>query len=413
MEINKTAIVLGGTAPHCELINQLKNRGYYTVLVDYLKNPPAAKVADIHIRESTLDKETVYQIAERYSAALVIATCIDHANSTACYVLEKMRLPAPYSYQTSLNMTDKQRMKTILKENGIPTAEFQIVSSAEEEIHIPFPVVIKPVDSNGSRGVCKIESENLLHGAIENALSASKTGRAIVEAYIGGKEASVYCYVLDGEAHVILSNLRYVMENVGSGLMPGVRMVYPNPFTEKQAEAIKKICQQSAKAFKLSNTPLLIQVKYNQDDAYVIELMPRIGGGQSYWNIKELTGFDMISAAIDSFEGKKPVMAYHEPSYITATNHLYATAGRFSHVANLEKINASGLVEQFSVLRSSGSNIVSDLSSGNRVCSYVVKGKDMSEISEKIRKVNSMVDIIDVDGNSVLRHDMIPEDEAF
>ena len=91
------ALVLGGTVPHIELIRQLKDRGFYTILVDYLENPPARPYADLHLRESTLDDDKVYQLSVENHAELVIATCIDHANTTCCHVLEMMGKHAPYS----------------------------------------------------------------------------------------------------------------------------------------------------------------------------------------------------------------------------------------------------------------------------------------------------------------------------
>ena len=81
------ALVLGGTVPHMELIRQLKERGYYTILIDYLDNPPAADVADEHIKESTLDEEKVLEIAKQRRASLVISGCVDQANISACYAL--------------------------------------------------------------------------------------------------------------------------------------------------------------------------------------------------------------------------------------------------------------------------------------------------------------------------------------
>ena len=91
----KKAIVLGGTAPHAMLINKLKKRGYYVILVDYLKESPGKKVADKHICESTLDLDKVYDIAKRENVSLVISTCIDQANLTCCYVAEKLNLTKP------------------------------------------------------------------------------------------------------------------------------------------------------------------------------------------------------------------------------------------------------------------------------------------------------------------------------
>lgn len=120
----KKALILGGTAAHKELIEQLKKRGYHTVLIDYFDNPPAKEVADEHVKISTLDKEAVLEYARNVGANLVISTSVDQANAICCYVNEKLGLPSPYCYETALDMTDKTRMKQIMKENGIPTAEY-------------------------------------------------------------------------------------------------------------------------------------------------------------------------------------------------------------------------------------------------------------------------------------------------
>src|SRR5690554_5176276 len=120
----KKAIVLGGTVPHIALIERLKMRGYYTVLVDYLSDPPAKEYADEHIQESTLDPRIVLEIARNIETDLVISACIDQANAIACYVAERLNLPHPYSYDTALDVTQKHRMKSIMEQAGIPTSDF-------------------------------------------------------------------------------------------------------------------------------------------------------------------------------------------------------------------------------------------------------------------------------------------------
>ena len=104
------AIVLGGTLPHCELVRNLQGRGYYVILIDYLEAPPASSVADEHVQESTLDKELVLHIARKREASLVISTCIDQANVTACYVMEKLGL-RPCLLYTSPSPRDRQKSR--------------------------------------------------------------------------------------------------------------------------------------------------------------------------------------------------------------------------------------------------------------------------------------------------------------
>lgn len=404
--MDKTAIVLGGTVPHCELIRQLKGRGYHTVLVDYTDMPPAKEFADEHIQESTLDKDKVLEIARSRDAALVISTCIDHANTTCCYVLERMGKHYPYSYQISLDVTDKNRMKMIMKESGILTPNYVVVDNPNEVVDIPFPVVVKPVDSNGSRGIRKVNNKSELKKSLKIALSASKTTRAIVEQYVGGIEASVYAYVLHGKANVILTNQRHVVVDASTGTMPGFCASYPCRVAESMKERLQALGTQIAKAFHLENTPLMFQIKIDGDSIYVLELMPRIGGGQSYWNIKKLTGFDMVSAAIDSFEGKEPAIVYHAPHMITVTNNVYTVSGVYDHVVNNEQLFAEKLVEEFKVMRAPGEEIVGDLSTGNRVCTFIVSGHLWNEVLEKISRVIQLLDVIDEHGNSMMRKDI-------
>ena len=139
-------IVLGGTFPHITLVSKLKSRGYYVILIDYLNHPPAKAEADLHIQESTLDKKKVLQIAKKYEVKLVISTCIDQANVTACYVSEALGLPRPYSYDKSLEVTNKLKMKQKMIDNNINTSKFQEVTSFEDlQIHqLNFPLIVKP-----------------------------------------------------------------------------------------------------------------------------------------------------------------------------------------------------------------------------------------------------------------------------
>jgi|SRR5690554_2186935 len=107
MDKQQKAIILGGTDDHIALIENLKKRGYYTILIDYNANPPAKVAADLHIQESTLEEDKVLKIATEQKVDLVISACIDQALLTACYVAERLGLPAPFSYETALNVQIK------------------------------------------------------------------------------------------------------------------------------------------------------------------------------------------------------------------------------------------------------------------------------------------------------------------
>src|SRR5690606_11585561 len=199
----KVALVLGGTIPHIVLIENLKLRGYYTILVDYYENPPAKQYADLHLQESTLDQDKVLQIAKEKNADLVISTSIDQANVTACYVGQKLGLPIPYSYESALTFTNKVLMKDILIRNNIPTSNFiEVDSLGKINLNsLSLPLVVKPSDSTGSKGVYKINNEEELRTAVVNAMEISRNNRVIIEEFKNGTEIQADFLIKDGVPH--------------------------------------------------------------------------------------------------------------------------------------------------------------------------------------------------------------------
>lgn len=401
------ALVLGGTVPHIELIRQLKERGYYTILVDYLENPPARPYADLHLRESTLDEQTVLSKAQEYHASLVISACIDRANITCCYVLEKLGLHVPYSYETALDVTDKMRMKKIMIDNGIATAPYQVVSDANEKISVQLPCVVKPLDSYGSRGVRRVANAQQMLKSLQEALHTSRSAKAIVETFIPGMEISVYCYVLHGHANILLTNHRYVYFDENSGVMPGYAMIYPAELSPTRQQKLQNVVDQIVVAFGFENTPLTVQIKFKGDDPYVLELMPRIGGGMSFKNINDRTGFDMISAAIDSFLGVEPPVEYHAPKEYSSTNYLYASAAYIDRFVGVEELIRENVIDSFNVLHDlRGAIDYEDMSTAARVASFSASANSTDELLRKMRLAMERIDMLDKNGNSILRREI-------
>ena len=195
-------LVLAGGSDQIALINELKRRGHYIVLVDYFDNPPAKSYADKHIVASTLDVEKVEQIAKSENADLICTACTDQALLTVSYVSEKLGLPCYIDYQTGLNVTNKSYMKKVLLKNNIPTAKFVIVKSPDVSAvnGFTFPLVVKPVDCNSSKGVKKVESLEEFRTYVAEAINYSRTKSAIVEEFKEGIEISADFYIENGVA---------------------------------------------------------------------------------------------------------------------------------------------------------------------------------------------------------------------
>ncbi|MBE6324115.1 MAG: ATP-grasp domain-containing protein [Bacteroidales bacterium] len=397
------ALVLGGTAPHVLLVNKLHERGYYVVLIDYLSNPPAKRVADEHIQASTLDKEIVLQISKERNASLVISTCIDQANSVCCYVAEKLNLPHPYSYETSLLVTNKGMMKAQMMEYDVPTSKY-ILTKAVEDVdwsNVSFPCVIKPVDCNSSKGVHRADSVEEAKPYVEEAIRLSQTSEAIIEGFCPGDEIQVDCVALDGDADVVMTRSKVKMKWGEGAVLNSIGSIVPAQVSEKLIPELKTIAQKIAQGFGLKNTPFFYQAIVTGDKVNVLEFAPRVGGGLSYYMIKNFVGFDAVEAAVDSFLGIPISKSYHAPEKIYRSCLLYSKPCTFDHVEGVEELKEKGIIKEFFITKSKGDVIDGDMRSSNRVASFIVEANNIDELQNNISLCLSHVRVIDVEGNNL------------
>lgn len=404
MTTKQKAIVLGGTNPHIELIKNLKHKGYHVVLVDHANNPIARPFADEHIIESSMDKDKVLEIAKEINAELVITTCSDQANVTACYVAEKLGLPAPYSYETSLNVTDKERMKTIMLNNKIPTSQYKIVEGTRLHDNIDglsFPIVVKPSDSYGSKGVRVVHTKEELKINLENAINISRNNRALLEEYKVGKEIGIDCFVKNKNAEIILTKHRQKIVNNEDLTQQIFGCIWPADISREQHDAIQIIANKIVGAFDLDNTPLMIQAIVNDNDINIIEFGARIGGGNSYSIIKLSTGLDIVDVAVDSFLNRKMEIKYHAPTGYYADVFLYTKPSKFGHINITDK-----LIEYYVCYKTKGIDVGLDLISSNRVGSFIIKARNKNELLERIDIAIKDVEVYDVHGNPVFRREL-------
>ena len=402
------AIVLGGTVPHCELVRNLQRRGYYVILIDYLEAPPAASVAEEHLRESTLDLDCVLGIARARKASVVISACIDQANVTACYVMEQLGLEPPYSYDTSLLVSNKLLMKRRMMEAGIATSKYvEIKESGGRGIGgLSFPVIVKPADSNSSKGVCIAEDRAQMEKYVEEALLISRSSEAIVEEFVTGVEIGVDCYVFDEGVRILMTKERRKFHSDCGGVQQIYGCIWPAKLSADVIRELLVIASKIAKAFNLKNTPLMIQGILNSSGFSVIEFAPRIGGGESFRLIKTMTGFDFVDSAVCSFLRVEPPRGIGMSKYCFADNFIYVTAGRFDRIDIPEELEEDGTVDYVQAYRRPGTMMGAELSSNNRVGVFAVKAATYEELYLKINRAQCAIEVYDTDGFPMMRRDI-------
>ena len=402
------ALVLAGGFPQIELINKLKSRGIKTVLADYYEHPVARDYANKFYRISTLDVDAIRQLAIDEKVDFIITVCTDQALLTMAKVSEELGLPTYIDYKTAINSTNKAYMKKVFAENNIPSAKF-VISGDFSELDLSgwkYPLIVKPVDCNSSKGVRRVGNKEELEASFNDAVSLSRTNTAIIEEYITGKELSIDVYVENGNVRILDITTSEKLKIKDRFII--FRTWHPANVSRAVQDSIQKTAQKIADAFGLKDSPMLIQMLSDGEEAYVIEFSARTGGGVKHLSIESRTGVDIISAVIDLTLGEKPHLTVKEPqSKYMVDEYIYCKPGIFDHTEGFEELKTEGYIKDYYVFCWKGTVFKSVASSGDRVGGFTIEGNTIEELREKHNKVISDVRIISENGDDIMRRDLI------
>lgn len=405
----KALVVAGGLA-QIELINQLKERGITTVLIDGNANALARPYADKFHQMAIFDIEAVKNLAVEEKVDFLITCCADQVLLVVAQVSEMLGLPCYIDYQTGQNVSDKKYMKRIFQENNIPTSRHVELTELDWERikELQYPIVVKPVDAYSSRGVRKAQNPEELERYFNEAAQISRAGGVIVEEFVSGTEISVDVYVEDGVAKVLcVSNSEKIADADRFIIFRGR---YPVAASDEILEQIRVVAQQIADAFQLKDSPMLIQMINTGERVSVLEFCARTGGNMKYLLIKRSCGFDVIKAVIDLAVGLKPHVELSEPEnkYIV-NDFIYCKPGVFDRFAGVEEMLEQGVITDFRPLRPRGFQVFGVRSSSDRIAGFTVQADTLEEFNRKHRIAVENLKVLDVEGNDIMRRDLLPD----
>lgn len=331
----KKILLLGGSTQQIPAIEYANQSGYYTVLCDYLTDNPGQYYSKKFYCVSTTDKEAIVDVARKEKVEGVVAYASDPAAPTAAFVAEKLGLPTnPYKSVEILAYKDKFR--GFLKENGFncPKAQsYYSFESVKAEINqFSLPVMVKPVDSSGSKGVSKVEHVEDLEHAFIRALENSRDKNIIIEEYIMQDHPYIIagdCFVINGKVEFwgLLNSHR---DNSVNPYVP-IGTSYPIYINNNRLNIIKKECQRLFDLLNIQFGAFNIEIMVDKDDnLYFIEMGPRNGGNMIPDLLLMATGEDMIAATVESAMGNEYKFTHktYEEKYL-ATYVLHSSRNGF------------------------------------------------------------------------------------
>ena len=304
----KKILFLGGSMQQIPAIEYAKNRGHYTILCDYLSDNPGQYIADKFYCISTTDKEAVLKVAIDNKIDAIVAYASDPAAPTAAFVGNKIGIPSN-PYESVEILSKKDLFRKFLKENGFncPTAKsFTNYEEALENIGIfKFPIMIKPIDSSGSKGVSRIDKIDNFKEAFEHALDNSREKVVIVEEFIKRSHNEM----IGGDAFIINGNVIYF------GLLNSHRDFDANEFVpvgtsfpifmdERRINKVKQEVQKVVDKLDMKMGALNLELMFDEEEnLYIIEIGPRNGGNMIPDLLEMATGVDLVGATVEASLG--------------------------------------------------------------------------------------------------------------
>ena len=405
------ALVVAGGMPQITLIKQLKARGVETVLVDGSPTPVALPYPDKFYNVNIFDIGAVKKITVEEKVDFLITVCADQVLLVVAQISEELGLPWYIDYKTAKLVSDKELMKKIFVENGIPTSQYVVMDEfdVEKTHHLHYPLIVKPVDAYSSKGVKKVLDEDELKIAFEEAKNISRSKNAIVEEFFEGEEISVDLFVEDGRANVLLiSNSDKVKDTDHFAIFRGRCPVHASE--ELKAE-VGRVSQKVADAFGIKNAPMLVQMLTDGKRVTVLEFCARTGGAMKWLLIQHASGVDVIKGVIDLTMGIKPDIKVREPEtkYIV-NDFIYCKPGVFDHIEGFDEQLKIGNITDYRMLRPSGWKFSGQItSSTDRLCGVTFQDDTLEGFNQKHREFVKSVRVVDVDGNDIMRHDLLPD----
>lgn len=308
--MSKTLLLLGGSKQQVVAIEKAKELGYRTVLCDYLSDNPGQYAADSFYLVSTTDRDAVLEVAQSECVDGVLAYASDPAASTAAYVAEQLGLPSnPLSAVETLS--EKHLFRAFLTREGFPCPKacgFDASSSYDDVLaliaEMEFPIVIKPTDSSGSKGVTVVHAKRGIVEACKHAASYSRNGILIAEEFI----ERVFPHVIGGDVFVVDGEIKFwglmsCLRDSAHSLVPSGE-VTPSGLTENQIASVKQVLQRLVDALHLKFGEFNVEIIIGKENVpYVLEFGARAGGNMIPVQLSDASGIDLISANIECAMG--------------------------------------------------------------------------------------------------------------
>lgn len=308
----KKLMLLGGSRYLLPVIEAAHKLGIYVITCDYLPDNIAHKYADEYCNESVIDKDAVLARARQLQIDGIMSFACDPGVVTAAYVAEKMHLPFQGSYEAVSILQDKGKFRSFLTENGFNCPHAKRYEDADAPLRdvdfFTWPVIVKPTDSAGSKGVTRVDKPEDLKSAIETALNGAHNGAFIVEDFLTfeGYHSSADLFTIDGKLKFVSFSDQLFDKEADNPYTPAL-IIWPTTMKQAHQDYLTREIQRLMELLHMRNGIYNIETCAGSDGKpYIMEVSPR-GGGCKIAELQRLAyGVDLIEQEVKCAVGMQP-----------------------------------------------------------------------------------------------------------
>lgn len=410
----KKIAILGGTRITCQLVEAAKALGMHVTVIDY--NPPeqspAKLVADEHALISVADVDEVAAYIREHNIDGAMTGYADAILGWYADICEKAGIPCYGTHEQFDIFVDKRRWKALCREFDVPTSqEYDGETVVSKPDSVPYPLMVKPVDSSGARGVYVVRSASEFGELYERSKGFSKSGRVLVEDYLEGPEVTVFWVFIDGEYRVFLLGNRHVKHNQEGVIPLPAGYTFPaSVLPEYLDEVAPNVCKM-LKSVGVRDGMMFMQCIVRDGVPYVYDIGYRTTGSLEQHITADVAGYSPIDMMLcHAVTGR---MTDDEEIFEKIERGLYASTfnisclmrpGTIDHFDGLDGLDASENVIKYVKAHVEGETLPPEAKGQLRQIALRVLGKtgDVSELRDVMLELQEAVKIVSPDGENLM-----------
>lgn len=386
----KKLMLLGGIRYLLPVIKAAHEQGYHVITADYIPGNIAHKYSDEYVNVSIVDKEAVLKVAQEKKIDGIMSFGVDPGVVSASYVQNKMGLPSFGPFESVEILQNKDKFRAFLQKHGfnVPMAKgFDNIEDAMSESYwYPWPVIVKPTDSAGSKGVTRVDSVEELRPALEYAMQHSISGHVIVEEFIekSGCSSDTDSFSADGRLTFVSFCAQRFDADATNPYTPAAYS-WPSTFTAEQEEYLTSEIQRLITLLGMKTAVYNIETRIGTNGKpYIMELTPRGGGNRLCEMLRYATGVDLITAITRAMVGD-PIEGIEQKPYNGHWAEIILHAdkdGVFDHLEIAKTLPAEIVEEDLWV--KNGDKVESFEGANNAIGTLVLKFQNAEELEKAI-----------------------------